>query len=642
MSMSLGPLDPGTPAMPDLPSPPRRLDAIDNPAVPGSRPMSKEYLEKYTKYDKYVDASPPAAAKALGRGSSSSSTAAAAAAHAETKRAGRTAAAAKSLPSTSPSRLPLPKASNTVSAAAPVRGKVKLESKNIDDERAADRGEKNDRRQRDRGRQSHGRGGHGGSRSRSKGRGRGRGRGRHRRYSSSEDDDGDDMEEGDSYDSYSSYSDEYSDGGHHRRGRHDHKGRTVRRHGWDDEDYSDDYGSDNEYKKAWDARRARAALTIQTLFRTFKLARNWRNFTKPRMIRMRQATLEVSEELLDELLEDEVIPDMLIEIFSHAGGEQDPFAPNPEEDRLAWSVWTDLVESVVAEIGKDVVSLEIRNFVNSYLHEKSEDEKQSKNPIDAVATDILDEVVAEDMRQIVGFSVQEMVSEYLFLQNFEEFLDKTMQPLVVEVALESIAENEVEAIVSNMIEGYVSETTREVVEEASAEMGKSVMQERQSKQFNLVKASAERILDTSFLRLLSRLIATNAESILMRDRMQTLAHSLIVRAVYTKLHRIRSAERMLQRSVSLRYFHQQFTAKIAMSAMMKRLSAQLDKDEDDIDAREAGDFEKVEARMASTPQMTAPPSPTRKLQKEKSGQDEASKKKKKKKRRKTKKNDEEE
>ena len=63
--------------------------------------------------------------------------------------------------------------------------------------------------------------------------------------------------------------------------------------------------------------------------------------------------------------------------------------------------------------------------------------------------------------------------------------------------------------------------------ESFFEMKDTIFNERQRRQYSEVAEAAQRIFDNTSLRMLIRTMATNAESILMRDYMNRLASGMM-------------------------------------------------------------------------------------------------------------------
>ena len=331
---------------------------------------------------------------------------------------------------------------------------------------------------------------------------------------------------------------------------------------------------------------AEAATKIQTMFRSRFQRYVWENITYPALIRWRQQTSILAENLVSELLEDEVIPDVLIEIFSHAGDVDDPFAPNPDEDRHVWAMWSDIVNEVIADLGDGLCRQVIQSFVNGYLQTRREAEQISPDPVAIVIEDIVGEVADDVAKQLVGECITEMVQSYLRQQTADDFLNTTLQPLIAEVAHLAMDDLEVDNIVENMIEEYILNTSQEVASESFLEMKDIILGERQRRQYSEVSEAAERIFDNTSLRMLVRTMATNAESILMRDYMNRLASGMLVRTIFAKLQRVQQHDNSMLMNRPMRHFHQEVTSRIAIHQMLAMLPAQLDKDEADIDERE--------------------------------------------------------
>jgi hypothetical protein len=322
-----------------------------------------------------------------------------------------------------------------------------------------------------------------------------------------------------------------------------------------------------------------AAARIQAFMRMRQNSRRWVNITYPYLIRFRHVTTLVNEQLIDELLEDEIVPDVLIEIFSHAGDDEvrdpflffrllcvylcarvcvcvsthpspsprvsplllslfksfptphtqgnDPFRPNPEQDRHVWTIWTEVMDETVTELADDVSRMVIRGYVNSYLQTRREKQQTALDPLSIVLQDYINEVTDLQIKQIVGASVQEMVQSYLRQQTADDFLNYTLQPLIEEVAMLAVDDIEVENVVNSMLSDYLRETCEEVAQESFVEMRDIIFSERQSRQYADVASAATRIFDNTSLRMLVRTMATNAESILMREYMNRLASGIM-------------------------------------------------------------------------------------------------------------------
>ncbi len=270
------------------------------------------------------------------------------------------------------------------------------------------------------------------------------------------------------------------------------------------------------------------ACRIQNYVRMRQASGRWENVTYPYMIRWRHQTSVVVDNLVEELLDDEIIPDVLIEIFSHAGHEdRDPFAPNPAEDRIVWGIWSEVVDDVVSDLGKGLAQQVIAAFVNTYLQQRRDEQSVTMDPSAVVAEDIAVEVADSEVKSIVGDCISEMVQAYLRQQTADQFLNTTLQPLIAEMALLALDDIEVDVVVNNMVEDFILETSKDVAEEAFGEMQDTIFGERQSRQYTDVATAAKRIFDNTSLRMLVRTMATNSENILMREYMDKMASGMI-------------------------------------------------------------------------------------------------------------------
>ena len=168
-------------------------------------------------------------------------------------------------------------------------------------------------------------------------------------------------------------------------------------------------------------KRDSAVRKIQAVARMWLARRKWLGLSTEVMFGWRKAGHMIIDDLVEEVVVDGLIPDVLIEIFSHAGGRGDPFATNPAEDRASWGIYNMLVDEVVADMATVIVKKEIRGFVAHYLRAKEESKNQF-DPVEQCSQIVLNDALVEFVNDIVKESVSSMVSEYLFLQNYEEFL----------------------------------------------------------------------------------------------------------------------------------------------------------------------------------------------------------------------------
>ena len=146
----------------------------------------------------------------------------------------------------------------------------------------------------------------------------------------------------------------------------------------------------------------------------------------------------------------------------------------------------------------------------------------------------------------------------------------------------------------------LDETVAEVAKETFVEMEETIFRDRQNLQFHEVSTFASRIIEVASLRLLSRTIATNAESILVRQYMERLSSAMLVKAMIGKLRRVHKQERSLVSNAAMRHLHQQVTARVAISRLLEMLPHQLKRDEMDIDARENMDGFSLDEEEAKT------------------------------------------
>ena len=361
-------------------------------------------------------------------------------------------------------------------------------------------------------------------------------------------------------------------------------GRKVRKNG--DMDQSSTEITDRKtLRKLNQEKRNAAVRKIQALARMWLARKQWLGLSTEILFGWRKAGLMIVDDLVEEVVVDGLIPDVLIEIFSHAGGRGDPFATNPMEDRVAWGVYNMLVDEVVEDLTTVVVKKEVRSFVTSYLQVK-EERKDQYDPIEQCSRIVLTDSLTEFVNEIVKESVSSMVSEYLFLQNYEEFLHASLDPILKEVVYDSIYDFNIETYVEGMLDDFFRETCTEIAKESMVELKDIIHQERLATQYSIISKTSERIVETMTLRMLALTLATNGETIIMKDRMSRLLDTMVIRGIYSKLTRVERVEKGLQENVVLRHLHQELTANIGIDVLLGDLKQQLAIDEARIDAEE--------------------------------------------------------
>ena len=228
----------------------------------------------------------------------------------------------------------------------------------------------------------------------------------------------------------------------------------------------------------------------------------------------------------------------------------------------------------------------VRAFVNEYL-QKKEENLSHFDPVKSCSFIIIDDCLTEFINEIVKESVGTMVSEYLFLQNYEEFLHAALEPIITGVVHSAQYElGIVDDFVDFMLEEFVLETCKDVAAEAHEELKDVIFREREAKQFAIISKASERLMETMSLRFLSLSLGTNGETIIIKDRMERLLDTLIIRAIYSKLRRVKDAEKEMKTNAILRHMHQELTTNIGFEFLLGKLKEELSLQETIIDRKE--------------------------------------------------------
>ena len=136
------------------------------------------------------------------------------------------------------------------------------------------------------------------------------------------------------------------------------------------------------------------------------------------------------------------------------------------------------------------------------------------------------------------------------------------------------------------MEEFLSETCTNVATESMEELKDVIHRERTRTQFAVISKATTRLIETMTLRMLSLSLATNGETIIMKDRLQRLLDTMVIRASYSKLRRMDRMNREFKENMILRHFHQELTAQVGIDYLLKQLKEELTKSEARIDIEE--------------------------------------------------------
>ena len=302
----------------------------------------------------------------------------------------------------------------------------------------------------------------------------------------------------------------------------------------------------------------------------------------PNIVSREQALARCAVGVLNECIEEDIIPDLLIEILTHEGKDYDALPPDEQEIADA----ADSVErAVVGEMSRTILTEIVRSYVADYLDEQLG--RRKNNPLWLAVNDVVESFLEREVRNVVAESCSDLVSDHLFMQNFDSFLQSAIDPNIEEVAAESLKEARVEVLASDMLEDAMGAISREVAETCFDEDVKNREADRERLDLLEIAKIASANISRTALKLMLKVIASNGEGVQLKLQFQILLREHIARGLLRRVERTHQV-RELFKNVALRHMHQIVHVKAAVKSTLAdgAWASQLSTIEDDIDMQE--------------------------------------------------------
>ena len=299
----------------------------------------------------------------------------------------------------------------------------------------------------------------------------------------------------------------------------------------------------------------------------------------PDIVRREGALVDCVDGIVEECIAESIVPDMLIEIFTHEGRDYDAL---PADEQDIADAADGIMRETVDEMCHNVVSGVIQSFVAGYLDDMLR--KKEKNPLWLVVLDIIEEFFSTEIQRVVSECCSDMVSEHLFIQRFDAFMVDALQPNIVGVAEDAVAEVAEETFANRLMDRVMDEVTREVAETCMDEDVKVREANRERMDLMEIARLSKETISRSALRLMLRVVASNGEGALLRRQFGRLLSGKIARPL--RRVQISAATHKRMQNVALRHMHQIITSKAMVSAALRTWDENLDVLEDDIDLQE--------------------------------------------------------
>ena len=199
------------------------------------------------------------------------------------------------------------------------------------------------------------------------------------------------------------------------------------------------HASGSRVRHAWNpiGRAVRASvIAIQRAFRGHMIRMQFRPLRMQYRARLHRMSVEITLEMIDDVISSELIPEVLLEVFSAAAGDEfdGSDALRAVSQDVASAIILDVVERSIFELAAGEIGLLVREYVahavaaagppardrdgRRYIAEAAA-RHSSLNPLVAAAEDVIAEAVVVAAREAADLALHECVSEYMDLQRFE-------------------------------------------------------------------------------------------------------------------------------------------------------------------------------------------------------------------------------
>ena len=279
---------------------------------------------------------------------------------------------------------------------------------------------------------------------------------------------------------------------------------------------------------------------------------------------------------------------LLIEILAVKPGDKDPFSHKSMTDRIAAEVLYEISSELIRQESRLVVEREFRNMVSRYLSKAAAVKGAGRaGPLAPIVTDILDQdLVPEMLRVVAREAIAELVQEYIFLNRFEGLFLELVDPIISDVADDTLHGVECEQEADAIFNECVEQVAKEAAEESLEELRDLVNEQRKSSELHDVAQTAQKMIYSLVFKHLMKTISSDAEAILVRAEMDTLLSQLMARAMVANLRGVESVKSETRDNVALRAIHQEITARSGLRYLLGQLDDVLNEHEAEIDAAE--------------------------------------------------------
>ncbi|XP_025102373.1 uncharacterized protein LOC112568978 isoform X2 [Pomacea canaliculata] len=289
-----------------------------------------------------------------------------------------------------------------------------------------------------------------------------------------------------------------------------------------------------------------------------------------------------ANDLIKELLEEEIIPDTLVEALDEF--ERLPYDYPAYLPTLY--ACEDVMTDGIKELLHDIVKESASELAEDYLEEK----RLQHDPLDEFLTSLLSDAVDLSVRELVREAVVEMAESHMldtqatqiYLGVFQDHLKEIMPDVLNEVQFELIAE---EFIQEEVIAPEVEEESTSIAKETLKHYDNKVARREFSEVF---RKAGQQLADSMLVGYLMSVIARQGKLHTQNDHNNKYLDNLIMNIAMEQYFNVQKMRDKTTQNRPLRKLHEKAFIDVSLDACLKQLTASLDEDLADVDEYERG------------------------------------------------------
>ncbi|KAK3749317.1 hypothetical protein QZH41_020095 [Actinostola sp. cb2023] len=305
--------------------------------------------------------------------------------------------------------------------------------------------------------------------------------------------------------------------------------------------------------------RDEAATCIQKYFRGWRVRKDSR-LLQLRFLSHPGSAKRFIEDLISEFLDEDIVPDILIEVLSH----KKSLSPYDPLYKMSSYLCSDILH--------DEVNVLLNQIAASVFYSQVDlIDLRRTDPLFQVCQELTDEVVKEMALMTVQSTIKSLVNSHMAFSKSFDWLDdliiETIQPMIYNVAVTSLSAYKYETTLDEIVDEVTNDMMQPVIVEAWKEV---IDSHRDTQITEIARFSEGRLLDSLVLEhLLSHLTGNNL-SLYFRDYMEQTMDGFICGALLHQYMLVHDASEDTLSNRALQNYHQESYADMVCYIVLHR------------------------------------------------------------------------